>query len=399
MYGKQIISAVTALALASGVAAVGCKDDPVEIKSQSDATQIADCDKIDHDLVLDVSAGPSIDFSGSLSAIKGSLIVKNNGLIQSLASESLQSIGGSFQLTNLTALNSLSFPHLNEVGEIDWTTLSKLPEPTFGTPGITKAKAVKISDTFIESIAGINVEKLNDMDINNNHRLTSFSTSIKTLSNILRINDNGLNLTMEMPNLEWIANMTIANVSSFSVPSLSAVNGSMRFDSNYFSTFLAPNLTEIQQGDLSFVSNPYLQNISTPLLKTVGGGFTIANNTDLAVVDGFGSLKEVGGAILMRGSFDDIELPALNNVVGTAEFVSTRDLDKSCQKLQGLSGNVVQGKVTVCKGHVATANNGTDSVSGTDGSADGEGAASLATASMSTVFTLAALGGLVATFL
>jgi hypothetical protein len=404
MYNKELLSAVAALGLVSGAAALGCKDDPVTINNQGDATQAANCKTIPNDVVLDVGAGPMIDLGGSLSEIQGSLIVKNNGLIQTLQSSSLETIGGDFQLNNVTSLTSLVFPNLGEVGTIDWSTLNKLPEPTLGNPGITKAKKVTVQDTFIGSLDGLNVQSLSDMNINNNRRLTKFSTSIKTLSNALYVTANGLNLTMEMPNLEWIANMTIANVSSFAVPSLKAVNGSMRFDSNYFTSFLAPNLTEIQDGDLSFVSNPQLQNISIPMLKSVGGGLTIANNTQLDKVDGLDSLEDVGGAIKMRGSFNEIDLPKLGNVVGTAEFVSTNDIQASCDALNKLSGSVVQGKVTTCKGNDATANNDTSSAGNQGGNSSGNGkgdgnAGSIASVSMSTVVSLAALGGLVATFL
>ncbi|KAJ8125554.1 hypothetical protein O1611_g8085 [Lasiodiplodia mahajangana] len=322
MYNKELVSAVAAFTLVSGAAALGCKDDPVTISSQADATQAGACSSIANDVVFDVNAGPNIDLSGKLTEIKGKLTVKNNGLLQSLTSSSLETIGGAFQLNNVTSLYSLVFPELSEVGSIDWTTLSSLSEPTFGNPGVTKAQSVVVADTSVSNLDGINVQELTDMNINNNRRLSKFSTSIKTLSNALYVNANALNMTMEMPNLEWIANMTIANVSTFSVPSLKAVNGSMRFDSNYFTEFIAANLTEIHDGDLSFVSNPQLQNISIPLLTRVGGGVTIANNTDLEKIDGLGSLEDVGGAIKMRGSFDEIDLPSLDNLVhgsGAAE--------------------------------------------------------------------------------
>ncbi|TGJ82089.1 hypothetical protein E0Z10_g6667 [Xylaria hypoxylon] len=402
MYSKELVSAVAALSLISGVTALGCKDDPVEINSQADATVAAECETITHDLVLDIKAGPIIDLGGELTEIKGSLIVKNNGLLQSLSSSSLKTVGGAFQLNNVTSLTSLVFPDLGEVGSIDWTTLSSLQEPTFGNPGITKAESVIVADTFVSNLDGINVQDVTDMNINNNRRLSKFSTSIKTLSNALYVTANALNMTMEMPNLEWIANMTIANVSTFSVPSLKYVNGSMRFDSNYFTEFLAANLTEIHDGDLSFVSNPQLTNVSIPKLERVGGGVTIANNTLLTKVDGLDSLARVGGAIKMRGSFDEIDLPELNDVVGTAEFVSTEDITDSCNALEKLSGSVVQGKVTECKGLVASANNDTSDAgdgSNSDSGNTDDSAASLSSASMSTVFTLAALGGLVATFL
>lgn len=382
---------------------MGCKDDPVTITNQADATEAAACTTITNDVVFAVTAGPNIDLSGELTTIKGALTVENNGIIQTLQSSSLQTIGGAFQLNNDTSLYSLIFPVLGEVGSIDWTTLTSLPEPTFGTPGITKAASVLVADTGVSNLDGINVQALTDMNINNNRRLARFSTSIKTLSNALYINANALNMTMEMPNLEWIANMTIANVSTFSVPSLKAVNGSMRFDSNYFTEFIAANLTEIHDGDLSFVSNPQLLNISIPLLTRVGGGVTIANNTDLEKIDGLDSLEDVGGAIKMRGSFDEIDLPKLDNVVGTAEFVSTGDITESCDALNKLSGTVVQGKVTTCQSNNSLANNDTSdaggSSSGNGSSSTDDSAASLSSASMTTVVTLAALGGLIAAFL
>jgi len=406
MYGKDLLVAVTALGLVSGAAAVGCRDDPVEINNQADATEISQCTSIANDVVLGVGAGPEIDLSGELTQIKGSLIAENNGLLQTLRSSSLETIGKAFQLKNVTSLTNCEFTSLGEVGSIDWATLNKLPQPNFGTKGITKAKSVTVADTFIINLNGINVQDLADMNINNNRRLTKFSSSIKTLSNALYITANGLDLEVEMPNLEWIANMTIANVSSFAVPSLKTVNGSMRFNSNYFETFTAANLTELKDGDLSFVSNGKLTNITLPQLESIGGGLTIANNTQLEEIDGLTNLKDVGGAIIMRGSFNSISLPKLDNVVGTAQFISTGDIEKSCDTLNDLSGNVVQGKVTRCESNIATANNNTSPAAsdGDDESGNGSGnddgnAASIAGVSMPTLVSLAALAGMVATFL
>ncbi|KAI1380849.1 hypothetical protein F4677DRAFT_201230 [Hypoxylon crocopeplum] len=404
MYSKQILSAVAALSMASGVFGVGCDDPTATIRSAADATQVANCESIDGDVVIATTAGPDIDIGGRLQEIGGDLRAENNGLLNSLRSDSLQTIGGAFALKNVTKLSTLSFSRLGEVGSIDWATLNALPEPTFGNPGITKAKSVTIADTFIENIDGINVESVTDMNINNNRRLTKFSTSIKSLSNTLYVQANGLNLTMEMPNLEWIANMTIANVTSFSVPSLHTVNGSMRFDSNYFTHFIAANLTSIEQGDLSFVSNPQLTNISIANLQQIGGGFTIANNTALEELDGFGDLNEIGGAVKVRGSFTNVELPSLRDVKGAFEVVSTEDIGDSCTNLGSLEGSVVQGDYN-CQGNDANANNDTSdassdgSSSSSNGTANHENAASPVGASISSIVTLAALGALVTAFL
>ncbi|XXH03574.1 3-methyladenine DNA glycosylase [Hypoxylon texense] len=404
MLSKQILSAATALGMVSSVFAVGCDDPTATIRSAADATQIAECDTIEGSVLIAASATDTIiNIGGRLSEIGGSLTAENNGLLQTLQSSSLETIGGDFTLKNVTKLSTLSFPKLGEVGSIDWATLNALPEPTFGNPGITKAKSVTIADTFIENIDGINVDSLSDMNINNNRRLTKFSTSIKSLTNTMYIQANGLNLSMEMPNLEWIANMTIANVTSFSVPSLHTVNGSMRFDSNYFTTFTAANLTDIQDGDLSFVSNPQLTNISIPTLTHIGGGFTIANNTALEQLDGFGALNEIGGAVKVRGSFTDVELPDLQDVKGAFEVVSTEDIGNSCNDLNKYDNGVVQGDFN-CKGNDQNANNDTsdassDGSSGTSNNDDQNSAASPLSASVSTFVTLASLGAFVAAFL
>ncbi|RYP93037.1 hypothetical protein DL770_000911 [Monosporascus sp. CRB-9-2] len=407
MYSKQqFVSAVAALSMVSGVVSVGCDDPTATIRTPADATQIANCESVEGTVLIAPEAGQRINIGGRLSEIGGDLIAEHNGFITELSSASLETIGGAFTLTNLTALSTLGFTRLSEVGSINWSTLTVLPELNFGNPGITSAESVIIADTFLQSIDGINVQSLSNMDINNNRRLTQFSTSIRSLSNVLNVQANGLNLTLEMPNLVWIANLTMANVTTFSAPSLATVNGSMRFDSNYFESFIATNLTEVQDGDISFVSNPELANISFPALERIGGGLTIANNTALESIDGFQRLERVGGAIAFRGSFTDFQLPELNDVVGGAEIRSTEDIEDACQTLQEESGNVIQGSVE-CRGRQEDANENTDAAdgststggSGSDSSGDGEGAAVALGLNMNTLVSLAALGAIFTTFM
>ncbi|RYO77808.1 hypothetical protein DL766_001900 [Monosporascus sp. MC13-8B] len=404
MYNKQqFVSAIAALSMVSGVVSVRCSDPTATIRTPADATQIANCDSVKGTVLIAPEAGQRIDIGGRLSEIGGDLIARDNGFITDLSSASLETIGGTFMLRNLTALSTLGFNRLSEVGSIDWATLTVLPELNFGNPGITKAKSVIIADTFLESIDGINVQSLSDMNINNNRRLTKFSTSIKSLSNVLNVQANGLNLELEMPNLEWIANLTIANVTTFSAPSLATVNGSMRFDSNLFESFTAANLTEVQEGDISFVSNPELRNISFPSLERIGGGLTVANNTKLESIDGFKKLERVGGAIAFRGSFTDVQLPEINDVVGGVEILSTEDIQEACQTLEDEKSTVIQGKYN-CRGREADANENTgdanDSTgSGGSGSGDGEGAAVALGLNMNTLISLAALGAIFTTFM
>jgi hypothetical protein len=217
-----------------------------------------------------------------------------------LSGAELNSIGGSFTLTGLTILSTLSFPSLTSVDSIDWTDLPGLQQLTF-TQGVSTANNVVISDTQLNSLDGINLQTVENMDINNNPYLTLISTQIANVTQSLTIDANAQNLKVEFPNLIFAYNMTLRNISSISIPSLASVNTTIGFYGDYLTSVIAPNLTSVG-GDLAFVANAELTNISLPALTTVGGGVTIANNSALMTIDGFSSLKTTG-AINMSGNF------------------------------------------------------------------------------------------------
>jgi hypothetical protein len=305
MFSKQILPV---LAAAAGVVSAAsstniCKQTTFTINSQADITNLLSCSTLTGDVVIGNQTDATLDFSG-IKVIDGDLTLLNNNLVSTLKSSTTTEISGAFHLQNLTTLSTLSFTELTSVGSIDWVSLTALDVLTF-TAGITTAKSIVVSDTFLSSLDGLDVASADTININNNRRLVSYTSSLGNLTTLLNINANGLDLQVSFPELIWIANMTISNVSSFSVPSLTTVNGSMRFDSNFFTSFSAPNLTETTSGDISFVSNAELTNITMPKLTTIGGGFLIANNTAQDKVNGFNNLKTVGGAINMRGNFTE----------------------------------------------------------------------------------------------
>ncbi|EFX01063.1 GPI-anchored cell wall organization protein ecm33 [Grosmannia clavigera kw1407] len=361
MFSKQVLVAVLAAAGAVSAAA-NCTQTTFTINSQADFDEISSCTTLTGDVTIGTSTDVSIDLSGP-KAIKGDLTLLNNKLISTLKSSSLQSVSGAFHLQNLTTLSTLSFTTLTSVGSINWVSLNAIDVLTF-TAGVTKAASVVISDTFLSSLDGLDVASASTIDINNNRRLIKYTSSLGNLTDLLNINANGLNLEVSFPNLIWIANMTVSNVSSFSVPSLATVNGSIRFDSNFFTSFSAPNLTSTQTGDVSFISNADLANISMPLLKSIAGGLQIANNTALQNVTGFAALKTVGGAVKLRGNFTEVELPSLADVKGAFNVESTGDITSSCAVFKKLApssagGNGdIQGTYT-CQSDNANANSDT----------------------------------------
>ena len=274
------------------------------VASAAEATALGSaCSTVKGDVIVTSAAVGAVDLGG-LQSITGDLTLADNGLVTTFAGSSLTSIGGAFTLNNVTVLSTLSFPQLGSVGSISWTSLPALGSLTF-TRGVSKASSVVISDTFLSSLDGVDVQSLATMDINNNRRLTDFTSQLGNLSDYLNIQANGQNLKVSLPNLIWIANMTIANVSDFSAPSLVTVNGSARFDSNYFTSFSAPNLTTTSSGDISFVGNAGLTNVTFPVLTSIGGGLLIANNTNLDEINGFPKVKSIGGAVKLRGNFTE----------------------------------------------------------------------------------------------
>jgi len=251
---------------------------------------------------IGTDAGSNIDLSGP-QEITGDFSVLNNGVLENFSSSSLRTVGGAFTMNNVTKLSTLTFSSLTSVRALAWQSVTNLNAVTLGP--LSKADEVTISDTFLDTLTGLNLTTVKKLDINNNRRLKKFTTQLENLGDNLNIQANGIGLDIDLPNLAWIANMTIANVTKFAVPSLQVVNGSMRFDSNYFETFNAPNLTHTESGDISFVGNGALNNMTFPKLTSIGGGLLIANNTGLDKVTYFSKLTDVGGAIKLRGNFTE----------------------------------------------------------------------------------------------
>ncbi|KAK1836014.1 hypothetical protein QBC39DRAFT_132118 [Podospora conica] len=369
MIAKVILPALVAIGSVSAQSAT-CTVVTTTINSQADATGLAGCKTVRGSVLIAPQTGATIDISGP-STITGDLTLLDNGEIQSFRADDLTTVGGTWEMKNVTALSSLIFPSITKVKALDWQTLNALDTLTF-TSGLTQAEEVTISDTFLSTLTGIDLTTTKKMRIDNNRRLTSFTTQLRDLSDELRIQANGQRLEVNMPNLTWIANMIIANVTKFSAPSLATVNNSAKFDFNYFSDFAAPNLTRTQSGDISFVGNANLKNISMPRLTTIAGGLLIANNTALLNLDGLPALKTIGGAVKLRGSFDDVSFPALNDVKGAFDLSSTGDIENSCTDLKKIASSKdggsgkIQGTFS-CTSNNANANSDTSSTTGTGG--------------------------------
>jgi len=408
MIAKYLVPA--AAVLGSVAAQSSCTQSTATINAPADATGIASCKTFTGDVLIAPGVVGTVDLSGSLSQIKGSLIAEDDGLLTGISSSSLTTVTEEFRLMNLTGLSSLAFPKLNTVGSISWQALTVLDSLTFGTPGVTNAKKVVISDTFLRTLAGIDITSADVVDINNNGRLSRWDSTLGNLTDTLNLMSNGMNFTVTFDDLIWIANATVNNVSDIAMPALKTVNGSLSFGSNFFSSFSAPNLTNTQSGNINFVGNNNLKNISFPQLTTIGGALLIANNTALGSIDGFPKLEQVKGAVKLRGSFENVTFPALDDVRGAFDISSTENISTVCDTFQKLAptkqggNNKIQG-VYHCDGNNALANNdtggntsssGTTGGSGGSGGQDGKGNSAAGVAINAALLGLGVVGGLVA---
>lgn len=214
----------------------------------------------------------------------------------------LTTIGGDFELKELTILHTLSAPFLQEVGSIDWVTLPALQGIT---ARITKAKNVKIADTNLLSLDGIILETVGDFDINNNKFLRTIDVQLVNVTESLTVTFNKPGVVASFPKLENARNISFRDVGSVSLPALKKVQNTIAFVNNSLPEVFLPNLTEVTSGSITWYSNKNLVNITAPKLEKVGGTFQIANNTKLETVDGFPKLAEVGGAVDIAGKFKE----------------------------------------------------------------------------------------------
>jgi len=382
MFAKTLLPALAVVGAAAAASSTTssvnaiCTQSTATINSNADATALASCSTISGSIVIGPNVNGPINIDGP-EEVTGDFTAENAGTLTTLSSSSIKSIGGDFTLTNLTTLSTLSFAQLTKVGNINWSALPALPSLTF-PQSIGEASSVIITNTFLNTLDGINLKTVNTLNINNNNRLKTFSTQVGNIHDLLNIDSNGKDLDVSFPNLLWAANMTFRNCSSISMPSLATINGSLGFYENYFDSLSAPNLTSVGSS-FAFVANPALANITIPGLKTVGGAFQIANNSALEDIN-FPALTQVGGAIDFSGNFSTPQLPKLNDVKGGFNMQSTAQID--CSNFDALDkSDNIQGKY-VCKttADAKSSGTGTGTSSGSSTSSSGSSATSKAAA-------------------
>jgi hypothetical protein len=381
--------------VAAGTALAQCDGPTTTITTSSDAQALQDCSTIKGDVVISSSASGTIAING-VQQITGNLSCQNAGQLTELSADQLGTIGGIFSLSNLTILSTLAFSSLNSVNEIEWVGLPALQGLNF-PQGVSQAQNVLISNTQLNTLSGIELTTVGNIDINNNPYLNTVNVNeIINITGTLNFAANYKELGITFDNLQQANNMTFRNVSSISMPSLSLVNGSLGLISDTFQSFSAPNLTSTG-GALAFVDSPNLSNISMPQLKEVGGGFLIANNSALLSIDGFPKLQTIVGALDFAGDFNNASLPALKDVRGGLN-IQTSSTTFDCTPFENdKSNSVVKGTFT-CASKQTAPNTNPSAASSAPGSSSTSSSAAAA-GNFDPTTPLTGLGALLAALL
>ena len=257
-------------------------------------------------LLLPADIPVEIDL-GNVTTIDGSLVIENTGLLQKITGSQLALVGGNLTLGNVTALSNLSFPALSQVGAINLTGVSSLEFFNFGDPGIQKVSSVLVTNTELNSLAGLDFVNADTVNINNNPFLSDISlhTNIVNVEINIGANDvTGDGQTLSMPNLTSVSSMILYNVSQLSVPSLQSMDNFTIYGGG-MEDLKCPQLSQIgKSGGGGFIIDDcsVLKSVQMPNLTQIGGLLSLTNNTNLTKLDGFPNLEDVGGNAVFSGN-------------------------------------------------------------------------------------------------
>jgi hypothetical protein len=331
--------------LAIGMVNADCPQQDVFLQSNDDGAKFfSSCNAFNHKITIGANV-TEIDLEGLQSVKKGIECVDATE-ISTIRARKLRSVGDQFLLSGLTLLRLIDTPELDAVEDVVWRTLPALENLDSLSREIKTASSVLIADTRLTSMKGFrNLTEVRSFRVNNNRSLRSAELSLKYVQDILDFNSNGKGLQVEFSNLIWANNITIRDAASATFPNLRAVNSSASFVSDGFSAIEFPQLSYVG-GSLSFVGCPLLTKVTANNVTEIGGTFLVANNTKLANIDGFDSLKTVGGSIDMAGRFTNATLPSLEDgdVRGSFNFQTTEQYDCSQEFDKLRENDVVKGE-------------------------------------------------------
>jgi hypothetical protein len=337
MRSVQVLSAV---ALAAGAVsaqrASTCTDD-VTI---TQPTQVVECQVVAGDLIIDQDLTGDVLIDGP-ETIRGDFRAVGSSVV-GISSSTIETVEGTFNLTDLAFLSSVSMSALRNLDVIGLLRLNSLNTLTFGTTGVTSASDVDVIDTNVADLSGLNLATVRNFRIQTNSRLENFNSDLVNITGQLIVEGNGLGsgrmLGINMTRLQSASEIQMTDVNAFNAPRLSNVDKSLKFTNNpLLKSFKGDNITQIGES-LTFDENDKLTNISFKLLESVGD-LSIRNNSKLLELNTLPELTTIRGALILAGVFESVDLPSLQEIKGTATVTSTTDIQEFCDYFKGIEDN------------------------------------------------------------
>jgi len=271
------------------------------IQNGGDATALASCTTFSGSIAI--ATGVPSDISIGVKELDGDLVVQGNKDVLRLAGPNLEKINGKLTIDDASQLATLDFPKLSEVESLTLKGLPNLRGLLF-TKGISKCDHLRIENTKLQDLNGINLEEVADMFIANNNEIGNISMKVTNISDFLTLSFNNPEVNVSFPDLQSANNISLRAIGSLDIPALSKINkGDFGvFESDNLVILSAPNLTKID-GALVINNNEGLKNLTFAKLTDVGANLQIANNTNLHDLDGLPELANVQAALDMSGNF------------------------------------------------------------------------------------------------
>ncbi|KAK6201264.1 uncharacterized protein RJT21DRAFT_113898 [Scheffersomyces amazonensis] len=376
------------LALAIGTATVnakvqsGCSFSTTTITDPADIATLNACPTIDGSIEI---TGDEITalLLPSVQEIDGNINIFNSSSIVTVSFNGLTSVNGTLAIQALTALNSIDFTSLQVVNELDLVSLPSLAGLTI-VEGIQKANSIQLSDTALSVLPFTTFNTVGVLNINNNKNISSINLPLETVTDTLLLSFNNDHAEIVLDDLIWASNLTIQDVSSVSLKNLTAVNGSLILGYNTFTQVAADNLETVGV-NVEIFANDDLTKISLSNLTTIGGELRLFNNTLLENVgnSSFESLSKIKGTLNAEGNFENFTLPALSQVAGDFNLISTND-DFDCDDFDALhSASKIQGHNYTCASPSSSSSESGSSSKTASGSESSSGSSSSSSPSSS----------------
>lgn len=322
------LSSLAAAGVAFAQTPTGCSNSgTTTIENAAQATQLARCSTFSGSIAVATGVAEAIRFDGQLKTVTGDLIVTSNQNIKAIGATNIEEIGGFANISNNPALEDVSFAKLKKVKRIQLVALPKLEFLGF-TAEINEADEVRIENTGLTSLKGLNLTSVGTFFLAANPKVQELDMKLTNVTTLLELSYNNEFVNVSLPFLAEAGNITLRNCSSAELPSLVKTRGRLGLYGNGMRSFAAPNLTDVE-GALAIVSNTELANLSLPLLKNVREVVQIANNTKLQKIE-LPSLEAVRGAFDFNGNFSEVSTPKLGLVKGAFNLQSTGDVQGTC---------------------------------------------------------------------